>query len=118
MTPQETAVVEALETLRRQANDCVSCLYAYLTIHAVAGRSRRIRIRINENALFWNTTLHALQTSLILALGRAFETDTPHNVGTFMRAMNTNRSAFSRGALKDRKSPIFGNDAIGLNRYI
>lgn len=118
MTPQETAVVEALNTLRRQANDCVTCLYAYLTIHVVAGQSRRIRTRINENALFWNTALHALQTSLILALGRAFETDTPHNVGTFMRAMNANRSAFSRSALKRRKSAIFGNDVAGLNNYI
>jgi hypothetical protein len=57
MTPQETAVVEAMDVVRRQADDCVTCLYLCLTIHAVAARSRTIRHHINETTLFWNTTL-------------------------------------------------------------
>jgi hypothetical protein len=118
MTPQETAVVEALQRLKRQADDCVTCLYAYLSIHAVAGQSRLLKDHINENALFWNTALYALQSALILALGRVFETNTPHNVSTFMRAMDANRAAFSRAGLKSRKSPIFGDDLVGLNNYV
>lgn len=118
MTTEETAVVEALGTFKRQADDCVTCLYAYLTIHAIAGQSRSIRMHINENALFWNTTLHALQTALILALGRVFETNTPHNVGTFMRVMHLNRSAFSRSALRTRKQPIFSNSPGELATYV
>lgn len=118
MTPQETAVVEALKILKRQADDCVTCLYAHLTIHAVTGRSYPIRAQINENALFWNTALRALQTSLILALGRAFEADTPHNVRTFMREMDKNRAAFSRSALRTRKAPIFGDHLRDLDTYI
>jgi AbiU2 len=74
MTPQENAVAEALRILSRQADDCVTCLYAYLTIRAVAGKSKPVRDHINANALFWNTALHALQSALILALGRVFET--------------------------------------------
>jgi hypothetical protein len=118
MTPQETAVLEALQTFKRQADDCATCLYAYLTVHAVAGRSRPIRDHINSNALFWNTALHALQAALVLALGRVFETNTPHNVGTFMRAMAINRTAFSRTSLAARKAPIFGNDLAGHRSYV
>jgi hypothetical protein len=89
-----------------------------LTIHAVAGQSRAIRNRINKNALFWNTALYALQTALVLALGRVFETNTPHNLNSFMRAMWVNRVAFSRPSLAHRKAPIFGTDTAGLNTYV
>ena len=98
MTPQEQSVMDAMEVFVKQADDCVTCLYAYLTIHAVAGSSKQIRDHINGNALFWNVTLHALQAAMILALGRVFEANTPHNVNTFMRAMVTNRVAFTRVA--------------------
>lgn len=118
MTAQETAIVEALQAFKRQADDCVTSLYAYLTVHEVAARTQTVRAHINENALFWNTTLHALQTALILALGRAFETNTPQNVGTFMQAMSANRAAFSRKALRSRKAGIFGNDQVALDAYV
>jgi hypothetical protein len=118
MTPEERSVTEALQILARQADDCTTCLYAYLTIHAVAGNSRAIRERINNNAVFWNVTLHALQAAMILALGRVFETNTPHNVNTFMRAMVANDVAFRRPALRIRKRAIFGDDVNGLDTYM
>lgn len=59
MTLAETAVFQAMQTFKRQADDCVTSLYAYLTLHAVIGKSKPIRDRINENALFWGTTLYA-----------------------------------------------------------
>jgi len=62
--------------------------------------------------------LHALQSALILALGRVFETNTPHNVGTFIRAMSTNRAAFLRTALRNRKAQVFGDDLAGLQTYM
>jgi AbiU2 len=96
----------------------VTCLYCYLTIHAVAGQSRSVRHHLNENALFWNTSLYSLQSALILALGRVFETNTPHNVGTFMHAVSANRTVLSRSALRIRKSQIFGNNLAGLNDYM
>ncbi len=118
MTPEETAVTEAMNTFKRQADECVTCLYAYLTIHAVAAKSRTIRDQINRNGYFWMTTLHALQTSLILALGRVFEANTPHNVTTFMRAVNQNRAAFSREALRARKTAVFGSNLAELDNYM
>jgi hypothetical protein len=118
MTPEETAVCAAMQTFKGQADACVTSLYAYLTIHAVAGQSRPVRNHINKNALFWNTTLYALQSALILALGRVFETNTPHNVTTFMRAMRVNRAAFSRASLRNRMVPKLQNNPIALENYM
>jgi hypothetical protein len=118
MTAEEQAVINALGIFKRQADDCVTCLYAYLTIHAVAGRSKPIRDHVNTNALFWNTALRALQSDLFLALGRVFEKKSRHNVNTFMRVIQAHRTAFSRAALKQRKAPIFAHDAAGLRDYM
>ena len=110
--------MQALRTFKRQADDCVAALYAYLTIHTVAGASRPIREHVNENALFWNIALHALQSALILALGRVFEHNTPHNIHTFMQVTSDNRIAFLRVALGRRKAAIFDRDPEGLKSYI
>lgn len=64
MTPEEQAVINALDIFKRQADDSVTSLYAYLAIHTVACNSERIRQHLNENALFLNTTLRALQADL------------------------------------------------------
>jgi AbiU2 len=118
MTPEETAVCAAMKTFKGQADACVTSLYAYLTIHAVLGQSRPIRNHVNKDALFWNTVLYALQSALILALGRAFETNTPHNVATFMRTMKTNRAAFSRASLRNRIAPRLANNPTALEHYV
>ena len=117
MTPEETAVCAAMQTFKGQADACVTSLYAYLTIHAVLGQSRPLRNHINSNALFWNSVLYALQSALILALGRAFE-NTPHNVATFMRAMTMNRAAFSRASLRNRIAPRLSNNPAALEDYM
>lgn len=117
MTNEEQAVIDAMKVFKSEADECVACLYTYLTIHAVAGKSAIIRDHVNHNALFWRTTLRALQSNLLLALGRVYETDTPHNVGTFMRNISENRTAFSRAALRGRKAASFVDEA-GLNIYM
>jgi HEPN superfamily AbiU2-like protein len=118
LTPEEVAVVEALKIFKSQADECIACLYTYLTIHVVAGKDKHIGAHVQRNALFWGTTLRALQTSLILALGRVFETDTPHNLGTFMRVVKQNRAAFSRHALRNRKAGFFSNNQTALDSYV
>jgi hypothetical protein len=118
MTPQENAVAEALRILSRQADELRNLSLRLPDHPRCCGKSKPVRDHINANALFWNTALHALQSALILALGRVFETSTPHNVSTFMRAMDANRAAFSRAGLKSRKAQIFGDDLAGLNNYV
>jgi hypothetical protein len=58
-----------------------------------------------------------LQSNLILALGRAYETSTEYNVGTFMRAIKENFAAFSRHALRERIASRFANHA-DLDAYV
>jgi len=118
VTPSEQLVLDELELFRREANDCVTCLYAYLTIHAVGRQNRRVHRQLNEHAVFWNATLKALQTALLIALGRVFDNGSPHNVAVLMRTMQANRAVFSRKALRIRKQPIFANDPAGLTTYM
>jgi hypothetical protein len=73
VNPAEQLVLDELELFRREANDCAACLYAYLTIHALGGQTSGVKWRLNEHAIFWNTTLSALQTALLIALGRVFD---------------------------------------------
>jgi len=117
MTPSEKAVLDELELFRREANDCTTCLYAYLTIHAVGGQMSRVHRQLNEHALFWNTTLRALQTALLIALGRVFDSSSRHNITILVRKMEANRTVFSRKALRIRKQAIFA-DAAGLQEYM
>lgn len=118
MTPEDEAVTQALETFRHQANECIMCLYAYVTIHMVAGKSKTIRDNINENAIFWGTTLNALKASLIVALGRVFENNTDHNPRRLMQVIHDNRAAFTRSALRRRKAATFGHNIAQLDSYV
>jgi hypothetical protein len=118
MTPEERAITAALETFRHQANECIMCLYAYVTIHTVAAKSKAIRDHINHDAIFWGTTLNALKASLIIALGRVFENNSEHNLRTFMQVIHDNRVAFRRAALRGRKAATFGDDVVALNSYV
>lgn len=111
MTHQDEEITKALKVFKAQSDECVTSLYAYLTIHAVAGNDKSIRDHVNENALFWRAALRALQSNLILALGRAYETSTEYNVGTFMRAIKENFGAFSREALRARIASRFADPA-------
>ena len=52
--------------------------------------------------LFWNTSLASLQESAIIALGRIFDNDSPHNVGSLLTKAEDLR-IFSKDALGHRK---------------
>lgn len=118
MTPAEQVVLDELELFRREANDCTTYLYAYLTIHAVGGQTSSVRRQLNEHAIFWNTALKALQTALLIALGRVFDNKSRHNVAVLVRAMESNRAVFSRRAMRIRKQALFSNDPGGLTTYM
>lgn len=52
---------QELEVLRTEAEAAAQYFYSYLTIHAVAGERKPVDRLLNSSALFWNTTLSALQ---------------------------------------------------------
>jgi hypothetical protein len=107
--PEERFEVE-LEVFRKEADEAVQHLYAYLTMHAVAADDKSVRQLFNTYPLFWLTTLRGLQTSLFMVLGRIFSQDSEHNVDALLKLAETDREIFSRESLATRKSTIAGLD--------
>ena len=100
----------ALEVFRRESDEAVQHLYAYLTMHAVAGEHKSVRQLFNSDPLFWLTTLRALQTSVFMVLGRIFAQESEHNLDVLLRIAEEDREIFSRESLARRKSAIPGLD--------
>jgi hypothetical protein len=107
--PEERFECE-LDVFRREADEAVQHLYAYLAMHAVAGDHRGVPRLYNAAPLFWLTTLRALQTSTFIVLGRIFSQDSEHNLDALLRIAEQDRKIFSRQALAQRKSLIQGLD--------
>ena len=104
-----------LEVFRKEADEAVQHLYAYLTMHAVAGDQKTVRQLYNATPLFWLTTLRALQTSVFIVLGRIFSQDSEHNLDVLLRIAEEDQGIFSRDSLARRKSEIAGLD---VNKYV
>jgi hypothetical protein len=104
-----------LEVFRRESDEAVQHLYAYLTMHAVAGHSKEVRGLYNAGPLFWMTTLRALQTSAFIVLGRIFSQDSEHNLDALLGIAEKDREIFSKNSLARRKSEIPGLD---VDKYV
>lgn len=109
--------LEDLEIYRREAAQCAQFVYTYLAIHALAA-DEDIRRGINEEALFWNTMLGSLQTSMFIALGRVFDSANQHGPTALVGKVRAAQRLFSRRALAARKKAIFGKDRTGLKEYL
>ncbi|HEX7285421.1 MAG TPA: hypothetical protein VF532_04525 [Candidatus Angelobacter sp.] len=97
-----------LEIFRTEAGQCAQFLFAFLAVHDVAYRKKAIHRLLNRAPLFWNTCLGALQASAFMALGRVFDSDSPHNINQLLKLAQNNRlQLFSKAALGRRKQ---GND--------
>jgi len=95
-----------LEIFRRESDEAVQHLYAYLTMHAVAGEHTSVPNLYNSDPLFWLTTLRALQTSVFIVLGRIFSLDSEHNLNVLLSVATDDQRIFSRDSLARRKSEI------------
>jgi hypothetical protein len=113
----EPLLLEELEIYRQEVAQSAQFLYAYLSIHAL-GADQDIRRGLNAAALFWNTILGALQTSIFITLGRVFDANNQHGPVALVRTLRRAQTAFSRASLKARKEKIFGNDSAGLEEYL
>lgn len=103
MSPEERFARE-LENLRRESDAAAQFLYSWLAFHNYASGSRVARKALNRNALFWNTHLGALQTSLFMSLGRIFDKDPrSHSINRLLAEASENPKIFSRESLAARK---------------
>ena len=103
MTSAEAAFTRELEIFRQEAEAGAQFFYSYLAVHELAKRQRRVFRMLDENALFWNTTLGGLQTGAIMALGRIFDHQSPHNINTLIRLTGQHRTIFTKTDLARRK---------------
>jgi hypothetical protein len=106
---------DELEVFRKEADEAVQHLYAYLTMHAVAADDRAVRQLYNAFPLFWLTTLRGLQTSLFMVLGRIFSQDSEHNIDGLLGIAEADQEIFSRESLAKRKSVIAG---LNVEAYV
>jgi AbiU2 len=93
---------EELEVFRKEANAAAQFLYASPNAECPRAEHPRVLDHLNDAPVFWNTTIFSLQKSASVALGRIFETDTPHNVARLLK-LAEDVSVFSKEALALRK---------------
>lgn len=118
MTTIEAEFDRELEIFRAECETPARFLYGYLAIHEIASRNQRIFRLLNENALFWNTVLGALQQGAFIALGRIFDQKSQHNIDKLLKLAQSNRSMFSRSALARRKQGSETNPPSWLGEYM
>ncbi len=102
ITPQAQFERE-LEVFRPEAEGAAQFFYTFMTVHAVAAEHDSVFRMLNTAALFWNTSLSALQTSAFIALGRVFDQGSTHNIDRVLRIAQVNPQIFTKAALAVRK---------------
>src|SRR5262245_27650057 len=106
-----------LAVFRTEADAAAQFFYAWLAIHAAAADDQEIVRLLNGAALFWNTNLGALQTATFVTLGRIFDNNSTHNLGSFTSArpgQSANILEDGAGYTQARRQP----DAANLARQL
>ena len=118
--PSPSADFEAqLELFRTEGQSAIQFFYAWDATHAVATKDKAVVRFLNEAPLFWNTALGALQTSMLVALGRVFDPDTNnHSVTRLLTLAHGNLEIFSKEALATRKRKLSANADEWLSEYL
>lgn len=108
-----------LEIFRTEAEQCAQFLFAFLAVHDAAYRKKAVHKLLNRAPLFWNTCLGALQASAFIALGRVFDSDSPHNINQLLRLAQDNRTQlFSKAALGRRKQAASPNSQEWSDEFL
>ena len=106
-----------LEIFRQEVNAAAQYLYGALAVGTLAKVDPSVVKRLDIAPLFCQTVLNSLQKSAIIALGRVFETDTPHSVARLMREAEQ-IEIFSKEALAGRKHEQSVNASEWIEEYL
>lgn len=119
MNTPEADFARELEIFRTEAEAAIQFFYAWQAIHAVAGSNKVVTRALNQTPLFWNTTLGALQTASLVALGRVFDSNPEsHSIGRLLRIAHGHLDMFSKPALAARKRQDSRNADEWLAGYL
>ena len=107
-----------LELFRTEAEGALQFFFAWDATHAVAADPKVGRL-LNQAPLFWNTSLGALQSSTLVALGRIFDPDPKnHSVTRLLASAHADLSIFSKPALAARKRKQSADADEWLPQYL
>lgn len=119
MTTKANEFKRELEIFRTESDAAVQFFYAWQTVHAVASSERSVKRALNRTALFWNTSLGALQTATLVTMGRLFDPKPEnHSVTRLLTIAHGNLDIFSKDALAVRKRELSANADEWLPEYL
>ncbi len=72
-------------------------------MNAVAASRKSVYDLLNRYPQFWKTCVGSLQTAAIVALGRIFDQNSPHNIDKLLQIAQANPEIFSKQVLGQRK---------------
>jgi len=107
-----------LDSFRIDAESSMQYFAAYLAIHQVSAKHNETKSFINEFPVFWNTTLSALLSNTFIAIGRIFDTTSPHNLRNIFKLITNNPEIFNKESLRYRKRAGVKEKPEWLDRYI
>jgi len=108
-----------LEVFRTESDAAVQFFYAWQTVNAVAASDKTAHRALNRAPLFWNTSLGALQTATLVALGRIFDPDPKnHSITRLLTIAHSDLNIFSKDALAERKRQLSANADEWLTDYL
>lgn len=107
-----------LKNLAQEADAVASYVFAEMTIHHAASKSKVLLSRLNNSPRFWNSCLAAFQSAAYISLSRVFDLKSPYNLEALFVSMERNLSQFNRVALEARKREGRATDRPWLKRYL
>ncbi len=101
----ESDYLKELELFATEVDNARVIYHTYEEMNCISLTDNDVFVALNKHALFWNAQIYSLQTSLMIVLGRIFDTDGDvQSVHTVMKATLANLNLFSRESLRRRKS--------------
>jgi len=109
-----------LEAFRIDLESAMQFFYAYQATRYLASSEPELLAAMNSHALYWNTSLGAMQQAMFTSLGRVFDQDgETHNVSRLLRIGQSNSSElFSRQAVRLRKANANAGDPDWLDEFV
>lgn len=101
---RSVSVHDDLEEYRNEVDITAWSYYAWKNIRQAAASSEDNVRALNANSWFWNISLHSLQVTFFVALGRIFDND-KRSLGadTFIKKCKANIGEFTKSALEARR---------------
>ncbi len=107
-----------LEHLQQDAWSGIQLLYLDLAFNDSLRKNKDFLAAVNQTPVLWNSTRHGWQCGYMIALGRAYDHTTQHNLGAVIEYFSNNLDIFSKRALADRKRAGSSNADEWLQDYL